>query len=273
MSEPTMNPEPAPGSRLSAPESREPREWGDREERARENAADGRTDDPVVSWAQSVAAHGTGPTATVDVDVTVTGHPESLPMEIPLADARVLHSMLGDAIRHHDGDAPDRPAVAGALDDLVTYVACPATGERAREQVRAELQPYLARYTEAIREPERCRPENPRDAELARLRAQVAAARKFAEEMHSYCSPYGIAAEYAQRLHARLDAAHTPEPAVPDESAPCGLPHYDYPESRCAEPVGRHQQDEGGIIHAAELVIDGRYCGAVAWNDPEVPDA
>lgn len=40
----------------------------------------------------------------------------------------------------------------------------------------------------------------------------------------------------------------------------CGLPHYDHPESTCAEPTGHTGP------HAAVLVIDGRECGAVAWG-------
>lgn len=46
----------------------------------------------------------------------------------------------------------------------------------------------------------------------------------------------------------------------------CGLPHYDYPESTCAEPAGHYRRDRDS--HAAPLVIDGRQCGAVAWDEP-----
>ena len=59
---------------------------------------------------------------------------------------------------------------------------------------------------------------------------------------------------------------------TPDEEA-CGLPHYDYPESRCAEPSGRHDRDEGGDIHGAPLIVDGEECGAVAWTDREADRA
>jgi hypothetical protein len=58
---------------------------------------------------------------------------------------------------------------------------------------------------------------------------------------------------------------------TPDGTAVCGLPHYDYPESRCIEPAGRHVRDERGVIHAAPLIIDGRECGAVAWHEPKEP--
>lgn len=48
----------------------------------------------AVSWAESVASHGTGPTTTVDIP----GATEPAPMELPLDAARLLHTMLGDAI-------------------------------------------------------------------------------------------------------------------------------------------------------------------------------
>jgi hypothetical protein len=44
-------------------------------------------------------------------------------------------------------------------------------------------------------------------AEIERLRAVEAAARAFADEMADYCSPHGVAANYAQRLTERLDQA------------------------------------------------------------------
>lgn len=47
-------------------------------------------------------------------------------------------------------------------------------------------------------------------AEVRRLRAVEAAAYAFADEMATYCSPHGVAADYAQRLSDRLDAARTP---------------------------------------------------------------
>jgi hypothetical protein len=51
---------------------------------------------------------------------------------------------------------------------------------------------------------------------------------------------------------------------MPDQPK-CGLPHYDHPESTCAEPA-----DHTGP-HAAVLVIDGRECGAVAWGPDTTP--
>lgn len=46
----------------------------------------------------------------------------------------------------------------------------------------------------------------------------------------------------------------------------CGQPHYDYPESVCAEPAGHYRRDRDS--HAAQLVIGGRECGAVGWDEP-----
>ena len=43
--------------------------------------------------------------------------------------------------------------------------------------------------------------------EADRLRAQVDAAYRFADEMGDYCSPYGISARYADTLRQRLDDA------------------------------------------------------------------
>jgi hypothetical protein len=45
----------------------------------------------------------------------------------------------------------------------------------------------------------------------------------------------------------------------------CGLPHYDYPESTCTDTAGHTGP------HAAPLIINGRECGAVAWDEPEQP--
>jgi len=42
---------------------------------------------------------------------------------------------------------------------------------------------------------------------LAVAQAEVAAARKFAEEMRDFCSPHGIAADYADRLVEAMDRA------------------------------------------------------------------
>jgi hypothetical protein len=46
-----------------------------------------------------------------------------------------------------------------------------------------------------------------RQAEVEQLRAEVAAARKFAAEMRDFCSPHAVAADYADRLLEAMDRA------------------------------------------------------------------
>lgn len=48
--------------------------------------------------------------------------------------------------------------------------------------------------------------------ELAALRAEVAAARKFAGEMRDFCSPHGVAADYADRLLEAMNQAREGRP-------------------------------------------------------------
>lgn len=47
----------------------------------------------------------------------------------------------------------------------------------------------------------------------------------------------------------------------------CGQPHYRHTESVCTEPAGHYRRDIDS--HAGPLIIDGRRCGAVAWDEPE----
>jgi hypothetical protein len=49
----------------------------------------------------------------------------------------------------------------------------------------------------------------------------------------------------------------------------CGLPHYTYTESLCIEPAGHYRRDRDP--HAGPLIIDGRECGGIAWDEPERP--
>ncbi|MDX3531184.1 hypothetical protein P1P75_33470 [Streptomyces sp. ID05-39B] len=44
-------------------------------------------------------------------------------------------------------------------------------------------------------------------AEISRLKAEVGAAREFAVEMRDFCSPHGVAADYADRLVEAMDQA------------------------------------------------------------------
>lgn len=48
---------------------------------------------------------------------------------------------------------------------------------------------------------------NPADDDPEVLRREVAAARQFAAEMRDFCSPHGVATDYADRLIERMDRA------------------------------------------------------------------
>jgi hypothetical protein len=48
--------------------------------------------------------------------------------------------------------------------------------------------------------------------EIGRLKAEVAAARKFAAEMRDFCSPHGVSVDYADRLLEAMDRAKEAEP-------------------------------------------------------------
>jgi hypothetical protein len=93
------------------------------------------------TWGQSVATTGTGPTATIEIDVRVPGRSEPEPVVVPLADARVLHAMLGDAIHEMSqgceaivgqtaaADRADpRDRIITALDNAHHTHPCPHTG-------------------------------------------------------------------------------------------------------------------------------------------------
>ena len=51
--------------------------------------------------------------------------------------------------------------------------------------------------------------------ELASLRREVAAARKFAAEMRDFCSPHGVSVGYADRLLEAMDRAKAADPGPP----------------------------------------------------------
>lgn len=47
----------------------------------------------------------------------------------------------------------------------------------------------------------------------------------------------------------------------------CGQPHYRHTESLCTEPAGHYVRERDP--HAGPLIIDGRECGGLAWDEPE----
>lgn len=60
----------------------------------------------AYTWAESVASTGTGNAAVIEIDINAPSETEPVPVEVPLADARILHVMLGGAIAEHDGAEP-----------------------------------------------------------------------------------------------------------------------------------------------------------------------
>lgn len=44
---------------------------------------------------------------------------------------------------------------------------------------------------------------------------------------------------------------------------PCGLPHYQHPETLCTQPANHHGP------HGGPLIIDGQERGGAAWDEPE----
>jgi hypothetical protein len=48
--------------------------------------------------------------------------------------------------------------------------------------------------------------------------------------------------------------------AADEPARPCNLPHHDFPESTCTQPAAHTGP------HGSPLIINGRQCGAVAWD-------
>lgn len=54
---------------------------------------------------------------------------------------------------------------------------------------------------------------------------------------------------------------------MPEQLALCGHPHHRYTESLCTEPAGHYIPDRDP--HAGPLIINGRECGGLAWDEPK----
>lgn len=50
-------------------------------------------------------------------------------------------------------------------------------------------------------------------------------------------------------------------------TALCGLPHYEHPQTVCTQPAHHYRPERDS--HAGPLIIDGRVCGGVAWDEPK----
>ena len=47
----------------------------------------------------------------------------------------------------------------------------------------------------------------------------------------------------------------------------CGARHHQHPDTVCTDPPGHYRRDRDS--HAGPLIIDGRQCGAAAWDEPK----
>jgi hypothetical protein len=147
------------------------------------NETGGSVGTPAFTWAESVASHGIGPTATVDIDVHAPGHDEPVPVEIPLAKARELYAHLGGVLAEH-GATPRTARLRERLERAytegfklarqITDLRCELADERTRAE-RAEDLLRVAHDTSNRSETERAlavqRAEQA-EAALARGRAE-----------------------------------------------------------------------------------------------------
>ena len=112
---------------------------------------------PALTWAESIASHGSGPTTTVDIDVNIPGEEEPAPLEIPLDDARTLHAMLGDLLAEHDpapehcGDSKPHPGHKCMRGGVV--FRCPGSQPPAPE-LRDQVAEALMRWAEGNNAPQ-----------------------------------------------------------------------------------------------------------------------
>jgi len=125
----------------------------------------------AFTWAETVASRGTGDTAVIEIDVHAIGHAGPVPVEIPLAEARILHEMLGDVLAEHDPDPGAgslRGRIAGARPPEPGPGPGPARDERRsrRSAARHTPQPHRATRLHADH-----RPRNPSDRARPRQRA------------------------------------------------------------------------------------------------------
>lgn len=46
----------------------------------------------------------------------------------------------------------------------------------------------------------------------------------------------------------------------------CGAPHHQHPETHCTQPADHYRPNTDP--HAGPLILNGRQCGAAAWDEP-----
>jgi len=137
---------------------------------------------PAYTWAESVASTGIGPTATIEIDIHVPGHTTPIPVEVPLAEARTLHTMLGDVLAEHEPPADERaahePTEPWLCDDCgatvpagqawCTAPKCPDPGRIHAARVRAQHDPCAHGCRQAADELTRLGEEMEQPAEQVR---------------------------------------------------------------------------------------------------------
>jgi hypothetical protein len=108
---------------------------------------------------------------------------------------------------HTPVDSQDITLGMADVDDrVVTNKPCGhrvAFNLNAAKQKVARVQAIVDQEERQAAEP----PEQDTDTEVASLRRQVAAARKYAAAMRDFCSPHGVSVHYADQLEAAMDRA------------------------------------------------------------------
>lgn len=117
-----------------------------------------------------------------------------------LTDQQIAEELkpLADTIRN----AIEKKFILGDPIDLLVANITVAVGVLLGPIVRAERDATTAAADDRMAQALLAEADRRRTAE-----AQVAAAYGFADEMATYCSPHGVAADYAQRLLDRLNDA------------------------------------------------------------------
>jgi hypothetical protein len=106
-------------------------------------------------------------------------------------------------------DSPLRQRIAEAVDELFENGGVYAIDDAERDRLVTAFLAVRDRYLEQLaagRETWK-RKAGEIEADRDRLEAEVAAARKFAAEMRDFCSPHGVAVDYADRLIEAMDRA------------------------------------------------------------------
>ena len=108
-----------------------------------------------------------------------------------------------------DQTATQATELRDKLADAVRKAACDGSCNQTEEEcARERIQPFAWHHGRLV--VVEGSPEMFADAVLPvirRLQAENAAARKFADDMSGFCSPHGVAADYADRLVEAMDRA------------------------------------------------------------------